>query len=56
MQDEEQGEVLAVMKQCETLKVRVSSLNLEGKDKLSVTVKTSERVATDDLDSLLLLH
>lgn len=55
MQDEEQDEVLAVMKQCETLKVRVSGLNLQGKDKLSVTVKTSESVATDNLDSLLLL-
>lgn len=49
MQDEEQGEVLVVMKQCETLKVRVSSLNLEGKDKLSVSVKTSERVATPQM-------
>ena len=55
MQAEEQDELLAVMKQCETLKVRVSRLNLQGKDKLSVTVKTSERVATDYLDSLLLL-
>lgn len=40
MQDEEQDEVLVAMKQRETLKVRVSGLNLQGKDKLSVTAKT----------------
>jgi len=55
MQDKEQGEVLAVRKQCETLKVRASGLNLQGRDKLSVPVKTAERVVTGNVDSLLLL-
>lgn len=34
--------MLAAMKQRETLEVRANGLNLQGKDKFSVTVKTQE--------------
>lgn len=43
MQDEEQAEVLAALKQRETLGVRANGLNLQGKDEFSVTVRTRER-------------